>query len=299
MDIRIHLGRRGVLLVALAIGLLAAGGAAYATIPSSGGIFTGCQLNSNGSLRLIDPSLSNGPLSRCTPNETQVQWNAQGQPGAQGIPGTNGKDGSSPKVAQLAAGDAHCAAGGAAITDGAGNVAYVCNGAAGAPGKDGAPFNGTFTSPNGQFTLTVSDQGVTVVGPDSSISLPAAGGIRIQGGNIATVANDSSTAIAHDETTTVGHDRTESIGNDATATVGRNRTESVASNESTTIGGDRAETVHNDATLRVDGDRTERLGSNDSLTVSSTRTEHLGSGLQIVAGGTASILGNLLLLNGG
>jgi hypothetical protein len=296
MDIRIHVGRRGVLLVVAAVGLLVAGGAAYATIADSGGVLTACRLNSNGSLRLIDPSSSSGPLSHCTANETQVSWNQDGQPGAAG------KDGVSPTVAQLAAGDSHCANGGAAITDASGNVAYACNGSTGAPGqpgKDGAPFNGTFTSPNGQFTLTVSDAGVTVVGPDSSISLPAGGGIKIHGGDIQTVADDSTATVAGDETTTVGHDRTDSVGNDATATVGRNRTVSVAGNDSITIAGNRSETVHKNATARVDVDRTEQVGGNDSLTVSSSRTEHVGTGLQVQVGGTASILGSLLSLNGG
>ena len=165
MEIHLQVRRRHlVVLAALAAAVI--GGVAYAALPGAGGVLTACQLNSNGSLRLVDPSLSSGPLSRCTPNETQVQWNAQGQPGA---PGANGKDGTSPTVAQLAVGDSHCPAGGASITDAAGNVAYACSGAAGQPGrpgKDGAPFDGTFTSPNGQFRLTVADGGVTIIGPD-------------------------------------------------------------------------------------------------------------------------------------
>jgi hypothetical protein len=42
MDIRIHVGRRGVLLVVAAFGLFVAGGAAYATIAGSDGVFTAC-----------------------------------------------------------------------------------------------------------------------------------------------------------------------------------------------------------------------------------------------------------------
>jgi len=215
MDIRIHLGRRAVLVLVLVLGLLAAAGVAYATIPDGGGVYTACKLNATGTIRLIDPSgPSSSLLSHCTVLESQITWNQKGQPG------DPGKDGSSPTVTQLQVGDSHCATGGgASITDAAGHVAYVCNGATGAdgqpgqPGKDGAPFNGTFTSPNGQFTLTVADGGVTIAGPDSSISLPAAGGIVIN---------------ASKESTTVGGDRTESVGGSDSLDVRGNRTEHVS-----------------------------------------------------------------------
>jgi hypothetical protein len=199
MDIRIHLGRRAVLVVVLVLGLLAAAGVAYATIPDTGGVYTACKLNATGTIRLIDPSgPSSSLLSHCTALESQITWNQKGQPGAPG------KDGSSPTVAQLPDGDTHCATGGgASITDAAGGIAYVCN---------GAPFNGTFTSPNGHFTLTVADTGVTIVGPDSSVSLPAAGGIVID---------------ASKESTAVRGDRTESIGGSDSLHVTGNRTEHV------------------------------------------------------------------------
>lgn len=314
MDIRIHLGRRAVLLVVAGAALLA-GGVAYAKVADTGGVLTACRLDSNGSLRLIDPTLSSGPLSRCTQNETQVSWNQQGQPGAAGPTGPagkdgkDGKDGVSPTVAQLGAGDSHCAAGGASITDASGNVAYVCNGAVGADGKDGkdgAPFNGTFTSPNGQFTLTVSDAGVSIIGPDSSVSLPAGGGIDILGGDIQTVANNVVTQINHDETTHVGHDRTETVGNDSTTSIGHNdsialagsRTSSVGSNETITITGNRTESVHGNQTITVDASRTERVGANDSLNVGASRTERVGGQLSLLAGASATIDAPSVAVNG-
>ena len=48
----------------------------------------------------------------------------------------------------------------------------------GAPGKDGQPFSGTFTSPNGQFSITVDDTGIKLAGPSSSIELKADGTIE-------------------------------------------------------------------------------------------------------------------------
>jgi hypothetical protein len=277
MRIGIHLGRRRFVLVAAVLGVLAAGGVAYATIPDAGGVFTACRSNANGSLRLIDPSSSSGSLlSRCTGNETQVSWNQKGQAGAAGA------DGKSPTVAQLQTGDSHCPAGGASLTDASGNVAYVCNGANGADGKS---FAGSFTSPNGQFSLSVSDAGVKVVGPDSSITLPAGGGIFIDGGDIQVVAHDETTHVLHDrtesvdgnESTTVGAARTESVGKDESITIGGSRTESVASDESVTVGGSRTESVGKDEQITIHGNRTENVDQNETISVGRDRTESVGA----------------------
>jgi hypothetical protein len=272
MDIRIHLGRRAVLLVVLVLGLLAAAGVAYATIPDAGGVYTACKLNATGTIRLIDPSgPSSSLLSHCTAIESQIVWNQKGQPGAPG------KDGSSPTVAQLQAGDSHCPTGGASIADASSHIAYVCNGATGAtgadgqpgqPGKDGAPFNGTFTSPNGEFTLTVDNGGVSVVGPDASISLPSAGGIIVD---------------ASQESTTVSGDRTESVGG----------------NESLNVSGNRTEDVHGSETLSVADTRTENVGVNENVNVGANRTERVGATLKIASGASTSIVATLLGLNDG
>jgi hypothetical protein len=121
---------------------LAAAGIAYATIPDGGGVYTACMLKNVGTIRLIDPSLGSSSLmGHCTSLETQISWNQQGVPG---------KDGVSPTVAQLAAGDSHCAAGGAAITDASGNTAYVCN--------------PSLTSPDGNYSISVGNDGILLNG---------------------------------------------------------------------------------------------------------------------------------------
>jgi hypothetical protein len=148
-----------------------AAGIAYAAIPDAGtGVYHACMLNTHGTIRIIDPATEQCRAS----NETEITFNQQGQkgdpgsPGAQGLPGThgtngtNGTNGVSPTVQQLAADDAHCPAGGAAITDSAGSTAYVCSGANGQDGADGTPFSGTFTSPNGKYSLKVTDTGVVI-----------------------------------------------------------------------------------------------------------------------------------------
>ena len=262
------------------------GGVAYAAIPDAGGVYTACKLNATGTIRLIDPSLgSSSLLSHCTALEARITWNQSGRPGV------------SPTVAQLAAGDSHCGgAGGASITDATGNVAYVCNGAAGQqgqqgqPGKDGAPFSGTFTSPNGQFTLTVADGGVSIVGPDSSVSLPAAGGITIRGGRVLLHADDFDTEVMHDASTFVGHDRVENVGNDDTRHIGGDRTEAVDGND--------ALTVHKAETLTVDRDRHLTVGGNDLVRISGGRSDDVSGLLSLRASGGASIQGSTIALNG-
>ena len=87
-----------------------------------------------------------------------------GAPGPHGATGSPGADGVSPTVAQLAVGDSHCSAGGAAITDANGNTAYVCS---------GTPFSGTFTSPNGQFSLGVTDTGIALTSLTEKLSIGA------------------------------------------------------------------------------------------------------------------------------
>jgi hypothetical protein len=140
--------------VVAALLFVLAGGIAYATIPDSGQTYTACMLKGVGTIRLIDTSLGgNSLLGRCTSLEAQITWNQKGQPGPAGPAGQ------SPTVAQLTSGDTHCAAGGAAITDANGSTAYVCNGATGAAGQ---PFSGTFTSPNGEYSITVADTGITI-----------------------------------------------------------------------------------------------------------------------------------------
>jgi hypothetical protein len=71
-----------------------AGGIAYATIPDSGNVYTGCMLKNIGTVRLIDPSLPPGNLmSHCTAFETKITWNQQGQAGAPGPAGPKGDTG--------------------------------------------------------------------------------------------------------------------------------------------------------------------------------------------------------------
>ncbi len=106
----------------------------------------------------------------------------QGDPGPAGPPGLKGDTGAqgpagdngvSPTVTQLAAGDPNCSAGGVAITDASSHTAYVCN------GTNGEPFSGTFTSPDGLFSIGVTDSGITAKGPSGTVQI-GAGSVTVQ-----------------------------------------------------------------------------------------------------------------------
>jgi hypothetical protein len=173
-------------------------GIAYAAIPGAGGQIQGCYAK-GGALRVVNAA------SECTKQELPLAWNQAGQPGTNGAPGV------SPLVLQLSPGDANCPAGGAKITDAAGTPAYVCSGQTGQNGQDGQPFSGTFTSPNGQYAISVTDTGITLK--------------RNSGGpTITLVGNDitvksSGTAKVEAATDLTLHGITATLKGDATATV--------------------------------------------------------------------------------
>jgi hypothetical protein len=163
-------------LIAAAVGAvvttIAAGGVAWAAI-GDGGVIQGCY-DSGGNVKVV-------AALPCPKGYTALSWNqkgdpgpkgdagAKGDPGPAGQPGAAGANGVSPTVTQLTAGDPNCPAGGAAITDAAGSTAYVCGGEKGA---DGAPFSGTFTSPNGEYSISVTDGGIALAhGTHASITL--------------------------------------------------------------------------------------------------------------------------------
>ena len=212
-------GLRGRRLALAVVGIFAlAAGIAYAAIPDAGtGVYHACMLNTHGTIRIIDPATEQCRAS----NETEITFNQQGQKGDPGSPGergpagangtngtdgtngTNGTNGVSPTVQQLAAGDAHCAAGGAAITDAAGSTAYVCSGANGQNGADGTPFSGTFTSPNGKYSLKVTDTGVVISAlngakidfSDSAINVTSRGTTFVRGDGDFTVMGGTNVTL--------------------------------------------------------------------------------------------------------
>ncbi len=131
-------------------------------------------------------------LTDCKKNETEIQWNVVGPQGPQGIQGIPGV---SVTTAAIANGDARCPAGGIAVTAVNGLTA-VCNGPKGDQGATGPPGDkgtqgdpgsagpqgpqgpqgpagssggGTLTSPNGDFSVEITDHGIYLRGPSGTV----------------------------------------------------------------------------------------------------------------------------------
>jgi hypothetical protein len=88
-----------------------------------------------------------------------------GVDGAAGATGAAGPAGDSVTIAALVVGNVNCPAGGSSFTVGT-ETTYACNGHDGANGTGG--FNGTYTSPNGKYTLSVTNDGILLKGPGGS-----------------------------------------------------------------------------------------------------------------------------------
>ena len=152
--------RRRLLVACVGAILVVSAGIAYAAIPDPNGVINGCYSSGQGQLRVID--MENG--DQCKNNETAISWNQQGP---QGIPGPIGPQGLQGIQGQQGETGATGSTG-----------ATGPQGPAGEPGDDGAdgtPFDGTFTSPNGVYSLTVDNSGIELKSPAASVKLTGAG----------------------------------------------------------------------------------------------------------------------------
>src|SRR5690242_8582077 len=97
-----------------------------------GGVIQGCY-DAGGNVKVVS-------ALPCPKGFTQFSWNQQGIQGPQGIPGPKGDQGET--------------------------------GPQGPAGVDGRSFSGSFTSPNGEYSLSVTDAGITFAhGATNSIAL--------------------------------------------------------------------------------------------------------------------------------
>jgi len=154
-------------------------------------------------------------------------------------------------------------------------------------------------SPNGQYTLQLSDQGAVLKGPGATV--------KITGGTL----DLSST----NETVEVGAGRTESIGGADSLTVGANRsvsvggsqTDSISANESLTVGKDRSEqvggsdsvSVAKNESATIAGNRTDAVQGGDVLNVGGNRTEQVTGKETVDDGGDfqQQVGGNLIVVS--
>ena len=259
-----------------------AGGIAFASIPDEGtGVYHAC-LAKNGAIRLFDPTSDS-----CGTNETAITFNKEGVPGA---PGTNGV---SPTVTPLAVGNANCPAGGAAITDAAGSTAYVCS---------GADFAGTFTSPNGHYSLAVTDTGITLIGPAASVAVSGAGvavdvnqpssSVTVTSAGLLELESVTGTSLESDRNLTLR------AGAGASLESGQNlalKAGTGASLEGTTSLALKAGT---DATLESGQNLALKAGSSATLEAAASLGLKGGATATLQAGGVTDVKGGLVRLNG-
>jgi hypothetical protein len=201
--------RRTVFAFVLGAALTAAvfvGRAAHATT----GEINACFKPSNGTLYLLGEG---GGRSECQPGDIPISWNSAGLNGQDGVSvtsrplapgddpacpsggskftaangttyacngsnGRNGQDGSDGQDGvgvtnqALAPGDDPACPNGGTKFVGASGVSYACNGS---NGQDGQDFSGTFTSPNGQFKLVVTDTSARLEGPLGRVQINGTG----------------------------------------------------------------------------------------------------------------------------
>jgi len=278
-------------------------GVAYAAggIPGADGVIQGCY-DAGGNLKVV-ASLP------CPKGYTALSWNQagpqglkgdKGEPGATGQAGKDGSNGVSPTVSQLPAGDSHCAAGGAAITDAAGSTAYVCS------GQDGQSFAGTFTSPNGQFSLEVTDAGVEITGPDSTITLPSGGGVDIMSDGALSISSGGALSVRSGGATSVvtGGAMSVTVGttlttraNDELHHVNNNMDVEVVHDETHFAGHDRITTIDHDDTYHSRHDRTEAVDNDQTISIHRNQAERVDGTSSRESGGTLSVKGSSVKIN--
>ena len=122
-------------------GIVFAGGIAYAA--STQDEVNACAKKGNGLLYLADDK-------GCQPGDAAIDWSVEGPPGPPGPAGPKGDKGDvGPRGPE---------------------------GPQGLPGAAGT-FSGSFQSPNGQYSLSVTDSGIELKGPGG-------GSVKLNGGNL-------------------------------------------------------------------------------------------------------------------
>jgi hypothetical protein len=131
------------------------------------GTIEACFKPSNGTLYLLG---GGSGRTACQSGDIPISWNTAG---------VNGQDGLSVTSDALDPGeDPACPNGGSKFTSVSGDT-YACNGL---NGEDGEDFDGSFTSPNGQYSLNVDDAGARIEGPvGTGRILLDSSGLRLQG----------------------------------------------------------------------------------------------------------------------
>jgi hypothetical protein len=233
---RVLAGAAGGLLIAVTLGAVAS-----ATIPGDGNVYNACMLKNVGTIRLIDPSLSSSNLmSHCTSLETQVSWNQKGLPGPVGPVGTKGDKGD--------------------------------------PGQQGAPgaFTGTLTSPNGAYSISVTDTGIVLRAPGATARL-AGNDITLDSGGSTTVQTGTSFGLV--------------TGTDISLASGGNTTVQSAKRLAASSGTDTTLAFAKDLSVSVGDTTSFQGGGNVAVAVGGTTNVQGAGNVTVDSGGAATLRG--------
>jgi len=178
-------------------------------------------------------------------------------------------------VTQLEANDANCPAGGVAITDAAGHTGYVCS---------AQPFSGTFTSPSGEYSISVTDDGITMSRGNTAA-------VSISGQDIDIVAeHDATITIGGNLATSVNGGLHTTVGSNAVATIGGNLSTSISGSNLTAIGANSNTTIDGNVSTSVGGGASETVGANLSIGVGGNTSLETAQDLNVTTGDDTQIL---------
>lgn len=152
---------------------------ALGAIPGSDGVIHACYKANNGQARLVESPAA------CDPAELATSWNQAGPSGPQGPQGSQGEQGpSGPQGPQGQQGP---------------------QGAQGPQGPEGpaGPFSGAFESPNGAFSLSITDDGIVLEGPSAVIEMDTAG-VSIDSAGPLSIQSSSAVSIEGSGPVSVG-----------------------------------------------------------------------------------------------
>ena len=179
MKSTLHRGSTRVLTLAIVVALAAAAGSAFVAYGDEpGDTYYGC-LSRGGSLSRIAVNPADPP--DCPSNQTLISWNQQGQPGPEGPIGPVGPQGEQGEQGPIGPEGPEGAQG-----------AQGADGPTGPQGPAG-DFTGVFTSPNGLYSISVTNDGIALTGPGSEIELT--GNTVNVSGHLVTIESSALTSI--------------------------------------------------------------------------------------------------------
>jgi hypothetical protein len=177
-----------------------------------------------------------------------------------------------------------------------------------APGQSAGSFDGTFQSPNGSYSLVVSDNGIVMQGPEGRVSLNSDGLTLVAAGPMA-VTTGGSLAITVGQTfaTNVGGSSVLDVGKNLSTSVGQTSATSIAGASNLSVGKSFSTNVGQNLVTSVGGTGTVSFAKAFSwnvdedflLNVGGSATVNATSGIAAVSSSQVNVRGSVVRLNCG